>query len=333
MTTSLFRNPTAASLGLRAVFGRLIPALFPEDKRATYEAQLPEASRNVEITVEALLGILWRYPKHTAAVLQGVQDWLGRYYKTQRNTKDEPHYFVYTDLDATIPFVPEEDTHYAYLIAQVAHVVHELVDAVDAREFRDVVSAFIDANDIGAEAFTAFPTIMVRPKDHNRLTLACVQHVDAPSNCAPSLHIAYSVLLDNIARIYLDPESESLASMRETTLRMIDSVLYTKQHAMIDVSFGMLCAEIALKNRFGVECDIRRDELLERRSHAIPYAEALELYDEIRDQYFRAHSPVTLASLLGEYLHRHSYPTVAYTSDLNRSHFDRHSRRIVTQEE
>ena len=335
--THEFRRTSAFSRALRQVLKLVILPLSAPERRGAYRLQFDEASRNVEIAAEHLARLLLAHPVKGARVLGVVRNWLSGYFSAQRSVAGRERYLIYTQLDDRIPFVPEEDTMYTYMLAQIAYVARELAERVSVDEMGEVASAFIDANRLGTGVFLRHPTVMPRFLDHDRLSLKTVQRADEPLNCCPSLHIAYSILLDNIAEGVLAPRRgrrEVFDSIRYSTIRMFNSVLYTKQHSLIDVGFGILCARLVFERRFAARLGRPFNDFVSvfdtlRGQHPhIPYDEIAAIYAESA----RLHRQTgTLCGAVGAYLERHAFARVRHDDDIRRSYFDTEARRLMVR--
>ncbi len=325
-----FQRPTWFSRALRQVLKvTILPQLGPEN-RPEYEAQFTEASRNAEVAVEGLGRLVNRHMLSVTPVVGAVGNWAWHYFGAQRGASDRECYLVYTDRDAAIPFRPEADTLYAYMVTQVTHLANELADVLSRRELRRAIRAFTDMNAVAAEAFHRFPTVMPRFTDHQRLSLRVVQAIDQPLNCCPSLHIAYSVMIENLARAAFAPhpdKAEVLEDVRLTTAGMVDSVLFTKQHAILDVAFGMLCARVVHGRRFDRPAG-DPTSLLDPGPglHPIPHDAIAELYEEASWWHARAGD---LAGALGGFLREHRYPLVAPDQEVERCFVDSATGALV----
>lgn len=317
--TGEFRRSSPFSRALRRALAPVILRLSVPEDRAAFAPQLPEASRNVEIAVEQLARLLATHPIKAGFVVATIRDWLTRYFGAQRRVEDRPRILVYTDLDARIPFVPEEDTMYTYMIAQIAYVAGELCAVVSARDMRAIAAGFMEANRLGEEVFLAHPTVMPRFRDHDRLSLRVIQRLDAPVNCCPSLHITYSLLLDNLAAVVFAPHPErreAWDAVRYSTTRMFNSVLYTKQHSLIDVAFGILCARIVHQRHFAPRFGRPFDDLLGSFTSLAAAHPTID-YDAITAMYREAlaiHERTgNLEATVGEYLR--DYPRLPPDAD------------------
>ncbi len=317
VSTELFRRSTASSKTIRWFLRRLVLPLTSSRLRDAYTEQFDDASRNVEIAVEGLFKLFNRHSFKGLAISRGVLHWWTTYFGAQRQATDRDRYLVYTQHDHRIPFVPDQDLLYAYMVTQVAFLASELAELLSHRELGKIARAFMDANEMGAEAFRLYPTTMPRFLDHDRLCLMVVQKLDAPLNCCPSLHITYSLLLDNTARWLgdrLTDRREMLESLRVSTQGMFNSVLYTKQHSLLDVAFGILCAGEIFRIHFGGGFDdLTHNFPSLSRHHPIPYDLIIEMLEEA--QWHRQRND-SLASALGSYLQANGFKTVAPGEDL-----------------
>ena len=288
----------------------IIPRSDPRYRRA-YREQFDDASRNVEIAVEGLGRLLRDHPFKSLLVLRTLRHWLFQYFGTQKDLARRDRYLVYTEHDVCIPFVPEQDILYTYMLAQIAYIANELASIASPQQMKHITDGFIEMNSLGVEAFSRYPSVMPRHTEHERLSLRVIQHLDEPLNCCPSLHIAYSLFLDGVAGLLIQPaphKQDAFQSVRFSTIGMFNSVLYTKQHSILDVAFGMLCAELVFERWFHRPFNnfVSTFPAL-AKEHPIPYDEIARMYHEARQISRRTDS---LAETLGVYLRRHRYPMV-----------------------
>jgi len=311
----------------------IIPRTDPENRHVFLE-HFDDSSRNAEIAVEGLARLFKNHPLKSAWVLVAIYDWLTRYFGAQKYLADKPRYLIYTEHDDRIPFKPEADILYTYMLSQTAYIANEMADITTLQQSRHIVKGFMEMNILGAEAFRAYPTVMPRFLRHKRLSLKVIQYLDRPLNCCPSLHIAYSLFLDGVAEMLLSPFKEKKAafdSVRYSTIGMFNSVLYTKQHSILDVAFGMICAEMVFERWFDRDFNnfISVFPTLAQK-HAIPYDEIVSIYEEASRIRQRTGS---LAQTLGAYLERHGYPTIGPDESIGISYFDTRTRAVAVKEE
>jgi hypothetical protein len=215
--------------------------------------QFTEASRNVEIAAKGLINIATSHPIKVLPILGTIGNYLTTYFGAQKKGQGEKQWLIYTSEDDQIPFKPEWDTFYSYMVSQITTLTYEVVDMSKFKDVRKISALFRDLNHLGERMFNSMPTRMVRITDHERLSLHAVQALDAPLNCCPSLHIGYSVTIDNLCEHVLDlpnKKPDVWKNVRAASTGMFNSVLYTKQHSMIDVAFGILAAKIVLRKHY-----------------------------------------------------------------------------------
>jgi len=328
--TRLFQRSTAFSRALRWSLRRTILPLTSAERRAAYAEQFDDSSRNLEIVIEGLGQLINRHTLKTATLSRGVVHWWSTYFSAQRGVKKRDRFLVYTERDHAVPFVPDQDILYAYMVTQVAFLANEMAEVLTRPELADIAQAFMELNRTGAEAFDRYPTVMPRFVDHDRLSLRVVQYLDAPVNCCPSLHIAYALLLDNLARTLgerLADKADVLESVRTSTVGMFNSVLYTKQHALLDVAFGILCAREVFEAHYDGEFDDLTSVFPElAREHAIPYDAIVQMLDEATAL---RRTTDSLADALGRYLAIHGFVKVGPDEDIADRYFDMKKRRVV----
>ncbi len=328
--TPVFRDSSTLSRWLRRGLRTFVLPTFGSEHRDAYDEQFDDASRNVEVAVEGALNLVNRHFLKSLPILGGVGNWLTSYFGAQGGARDRDRYLVYTQHDERIPFRPDQDVLYAYMVCQIAYLANELADVLDRSEMKAFAGGFVELNRVGAECFHAHPSVMPRFLGHDRLALRVVQRLDQPLNCCPSLHIAYALLLDNLARTLRDraeDKREALDSVRTVTLAMFNSVLYTKQHSLLDVAFGILCAQIVFEARYeGAFDDLTHAFAAMRGEHPIPYDEIIAILREARGMH-RAGAP--LADTLGRYLGEHGYRTVPPDEELGLAYLDTRTREIV----
>lgn len=277
----------------------------------SHNEQFPIASKNLEIMLEDLLETTVKHPIKTAPVYHAVGNWVISYFKAQKKTHEKLCFDVYTEHDKLIPFKPQEDIMYAYMISQLAYVASQVTKKLTFKEMKSFVKGFIELNDLAVDTFNQYPTVMPRFHDHDRLTLRVVQHIDEPVNCCPSLHIAYSIYLDNVAQKVLNEpkDKDCFESIRTSTKAMVNSVLYTKQHALIDVAGGILAAQIIFEDTYNdpfnnfihVFDELKYDHL------EIDYDRIERMYNELKSDFANIGS---FPNAIGNYLKKHNYPVV-----------------------
>ena len=175
-------------------------------------------------------------------------DWKKQYHGNQDLIRDADKYCVETERDQQIPFKPEDAEAYSLIVPQFFALAKHFSIACDQQEVEEITDCFKHVNKIATEVFKEIPTFMPRPTKHNDKALKFVQHYDDPVNCCPSLHITYSVLAYNIGKTILTPNE--FHDYEESIGAMFSSVLYTKQHAIVDIIYGMVCATQAFTETY-----------------------------------------------------------------------------------
>jgi hypothetical protein len=166
--------------------------------------------------------------KRRKSAISAISDWQEKYYGAQAEAINNERFLVYTKEDEKIPFRPEYDIAYISLFNNLLKFASKL----DKEPFEKSTQGILEMNKTASEVYAKYQSEMPRFTDHNRLALKLVQRFDKPYNCCPSLHVAYSVFLDEVMDENISKET-------------IDSVLYVKQHALVDVAFGIICAQLA----------------------------------------------------------------------------------------
>ncbi len=314
------------------IWAALLPLAFSHGWK-NYQEQMPSASRNMEMGIDLFLRSM-KHPLKTASVTDAYIRMMKSYSSVQSEIKSSQQYLVYTELDHKIEFRPEEDTLYVYMLVQMAQFGKELADKYTKTEIKEIMKCFLKVNDAGVEVFRNYPTAMPRFTGHNRISLSLAQQVDRPLNCCPSQHIAYSALLYNICKSILElpQRNEKLWHSVETaSQKMIPPVLYTKQHSLLDVAFGLHSARRAFEESFSRPFDDLMQSLPEMQSANpdLPYGEIARIYRR-GSELFRpekSQPEKSLADIVGEYLQENNFPLVA--PEENNAYFDTGKGEIV----
>ncbi|RJQ22267.1 hypothetical protein C4580_00990 [Candidatus Woesearchaeota archaeon] len=275
--------------------------------------QAPEAARNLELILEHLAPMSIENPGHTIDIAWTVRDWRLRYTSASKLTADRDYHILATQEDAAVPFRPEEDTHYAHILPNIAQTARALAKTKrykHRRNFRYLLGTIVELNKEAEEAYHAYPTKVPRNHNHNRLTLSIVQKYDPPLNCCPSLHIAYSWFIYNIAKHAGLDTQDTVAweAIEQSTLGMIRAVTALKQHCLRDVAFGIKLAKNIFERRF------KHDRFDDLTSHfdTLARIDPFTPYDNIRTVYHEIeHEDARIKNILGNYIGRHGFPKVA----------------------
>ncbi len=329
INTPVFRNKTFLS----KIIGPTIRQIAFLTSPFKDEQQIYYSCRNLEISVEGLIKLLIKHPVKLFYLLKVIKHWDKCYFKAQKKAINKDRYLVYTNKDHKIPFVPEEDIMYSYMYPQIFFVLGEISNYLTNKEMQRCADCFITLNDLSHSVFTNYPTLMPRFTNHKRVSLSVVQKFDEPLNCCPSLHIAYSVMLDNIAQMILGGNKEYdsvLKSIKYSTLRMMNSVLYVKQHSLMDIAFGILCSKIMFEQYYDYEFNNFISEMkLQQRDHPeIDYNEIEIIFNDALDIFQRTKC---FESTLAEYLKINGYQKVSYLYEApSHSYFDTLESKIIS---
>jgi membrane-associated phospholipid phosphatase len=148
-------------------------------------------------------------------------------------------------LDRVLPVVPEWMLVYGSLY--VFAVILPLAVVREPALVRRVMAAYLFAMIVSYVVFVLFPTTGPRPayvagEGFAAWALRGVYTLDAPSNCFPSLHVAYAfVAAFACFRIH---RGTGVAAAGWATLIAISTV-YTKQHYVVDAIGGAFVASVA----------------------------------------------------------------------------------------
>jgi len=303
-----------------------IVSFCDERNKQEYSKQLDVAAQNVGLLVDNLLNF---NIMHLPVLGSGIMGWAKNYFHSQNSCKDKEKYLVYTNLDNKIPFIPEEDVMYTYMIAQLAYIGRKMSEHLPVRDMKKLVDSFIDISALGTEAFDVAPTIMPRFHNHNRINLKVIQALDKPLTCCPSLHIAYSLLLDNVAENLLKDklEPEVLNSIRYSSKRMFNSVLYTKQHSLIDIAFGTLSSKISFENNFDKEFNDFTEFYAELQGEN-PHVNYGKLYDMYLEALYNYEENLDFGDAVLNYFEDHDFPRVRPGVSIDHCWFDMKKGKI-----
>ncbi|MBQ2042757.1 MAG: phosphatase PAP2 family protein, partial [Firmicutes bacterium] len=98
--------------------------------------------------------------------------------------------------------------------------------------------------------FIVYPTIIERPSievtDFFTWVLNFIYAADRPFNCLPSIHVLASWIAMRAAFVMKKPGNAYKAVMAVITVLCMLSVIFTKQHYVIDIPAGILAAEAGL---------------------------------------------------------------------------------------
>lgn len=284
--------------------------------------------KDLSLVLKEAIALGLRHPLKTAIIAQGIWRCQDSYFSVQHERNESP-YFVYNEHDQKIPFRPQESRTYNDLLPLLLTVLKTGIQEHPREEVQKLADCFLTTNKIAQEVYRTAQTIMPRFTVHQQWGLHLVQWVDSPVNCCPSLHVAFSSLMYNLREDLIPPNKQPEAEY--SLERMASAVLYTKQHALIDVAFGFLCARIAFERHYGAFTDdlAERSASLQEEHPSIPYQMILDIYQQGKEQYRRGG---TLAEIVNDHLRDEDYPKVSRQHDLRGIYFDTRDKNIKEKE-
>lgn len=275
--------------------------------------QAIEAGSCVAQTITNLTALFLKDPYNLIQSLNITTDWFFKYVVTQQRV-NRPRRFIYTKQDHQIPFDPTQDINYMRIVPNLTTIGRKLIE--NGAELEQMVQGLAKINAYSGEVFIKHPTIMPRFKDKSRIVLTyLVQLCDRkPTNCCPSLHIAYATYAYNLAQKMLN--EKAIEPVKQTTAKMTEYVLKTKQHVLIDVSFGMLCAKKAYEETFKEELHCPKT----------PYGKIKEVYDWGAQELNKGK---TLAETINEYFTQNNIPIVPENYNYNWDENEKEMREMM----
>ena len=175
---------------------------------------------------------------------------------------------LFTSLDHAIPFVP--GFIYIYVLAFVQWGVNWIPIAREGKEFCYYYAmADIVAKIVCFLFFVFYPTIMIRPEfevtGFTTFLVDLIYKIDKPYNLFPSIHVLGSYLATRVSfRLSKAPRYYRLANVVLTCLVCL-SILFVKQHVVLDIPGGILACEIGLTIAYLCRNRVRRT--IRRISH------------------------------------------------------------------
>ncbi len=162
---------------------------------------------------------------------------------------DTARHHIHMAVDDAIPFVPFFVVFYVLSFAQWAFSW-----IMTGRESRQVCFKYAKAEIIAKllclVCFIVYPTIIERPSievtDFFTWALSFIYAADRPLNCLPSIHVLASWIAMRAAFAMKKPGNAYRAVMVVITVLCMLSVVFTKQHYVIDIPAGIIAAEAGL---------------------------------------------------------------------------------------
>lgn len=181
----------------------------------------------------------------------------------------ENYYNIMTDLDQMIPVVPWWSV--VYMLSYAFWVVNYIIACRDSQEncYR-LIMADLMSKVVCFAIFVIMPTTITRPEvngtDFGSCLLNYVYSIDTPDNLFPSMHC----LISWFAFRYVVPCKRISAVYKWASLIMallvFASVVFTKQHVVVDIFAGVLVAElfIQISNRTNLYKALEKFDCLDR---------------------------------------------------------------------
>lgn len=203
---------------------------------------------NSEVIMKKLLTRLW--PRHTILPLLSVI--LFNFLAFSVTKWILGGYTVYdltTSWDRAIPFIPAFVLLYAAAFVQWV-VGYTVIAHESSTALYRAVGADIVAKLLCAAIFLAFPMTMERPEITGTglfdRGMKLVYFFDAPTNLFPSIHVLESWMVARCAFGLKKPPKWYKWVMCAVSLGVFASVLFVKQHVLLDIAGGIAVAELGL---------------------------------------------------------------------------------------
>ncbi len=171
------------------------------------------------------------------------------FYGTRPLIADWQHHDISFWLDEKIPFLPVFIS--VYVLAYVQWLVGLILIAREGREFcYRYCMSYAVALTIAAIIFMAFPTSIDRPQVAGDGLWAwltgLIFSADTPNNLFPSIHCLFSWLVFRSALSIKRVGKWYSAVSLIFTLLVFASVVFVKQHFVLDILGGVIVAELGL---------------------------------------------------------------------------------------
>lgn len=159
-------------------------------------------------------------------------------------------YDLTTSWDRAIPFIPAFVLLYAGAFLQWV-VGYTVIAHENESALYRAVGADIIAKAICAIVFLAFPMTMQRPEVTGSgffdFAMRVVYFFDAPTDLLPSIHCVESYIVTRCAFGLEKPPKWYKWVMCAFSLGVFASVLFVKQHVLLDIPAGILVAELGIR--------------------------------------------------------------------------------------
>ncbi len=209
-----------------------------------------------------------------------VRYW-GRYFGSRHFPENQEYYVVYTNVDHSIPFEPNSSSEYWLVNLRLVPTAVRLGDPSSGSDFAAIRTGYVEIAREGSSAFMEVPTIMPHFDRRAGAAARATRTFLKPINCCPSLHTAAPFFAYNAGSSHF-PEKREL--LRKCVADVVSTVIKSKFHAIIDVSFGIFVAQKAVE-RMGLDFDDLQSYFVQcqKARDQVPYDEVYRMYREIRD--------------------------------------------------
>jgi len=318
--------------GLGYILGSFVIPFSEKANRESYKGQINDVSNIVGSSLENLLRMSFSHPIKSVYFFKSFFNWISGYFNAQVSARGKEKFFVYTQFDKDIPFIPEEDIKYVSIYPVIPYIIKELSDVLSTTEIRYTINSFMELNKMGIDVFNKYPSIMPRFFNHNRLILKFIQDYDEPLNCLSSFHIAHALFIENIFENFFSSyfkKGEIFDLVEPLPINILNSVLYTKQHSIVDVSFGILCTKIFFEKKFQKECNtfISKFDSIKSQNPLIKYDEIEKVYNEILEMYRKKND---FSDTVKSYLEEKEFVKLNPGENIENCYFDTLSKKIVS---
>lgn len=166
-----------------------------------------------------------------------------------------------TPLDAAIPFRKEfvipYVAWYVFIFITIAYLCYK-----DRRTYYSTVISYNLVLIASYITFFFFQTTVPRPElmgsDIFTKIVTIIYGADQPYNCFPSIHVSTSFLMIRAVMVSSCKSKKNMIAVWFTSIMVIISTLFIKQHVILDVVSGILYADIIFRIVHAKEDEIFR---------------------------------------------------------------------------
>jgi membrane-associated phospholipid phosphatase len=175
-----------------------------------------------------------------------------------------PEYQLYSRFDDYIPYAPIFVIPYVFWYLYVAAPAFFLFFKAP-REFVRMALFLTVGMIIACMVYTFFPNGQaLRPvlRNYDEPLIKLIRFIyskDTPANCAPSIHVIYSVAAHAAISLY-DNNGKRIVWIKALSLIIallcIMSTVFIKQHSIIDLMFGLFISALLYFAIYGYKCQL-----------------------------------------------------------------------------